>query len=121
MILGISLMFPLVAGYGLYGAALATFMTEAIGLLVAVYLTRRAFRLPFDMSRLGGVIASVTIMAGVILLTRIEVHGTGLYSLLTVSLAGGAAYAGAAWLFDVARIRTVSMKFIRSRTQPKSA
>jgi len=121
LILGISLMFPLVAGYGLFGAAVATFITEAVGLMVAVHLTRRAFRLPFDIGRLGGVTASVAIMAGVILLTRIEVHGTGLYSLLTVSLAGGAAYAGAAWLFDVARIRTVSIKFLRSRTLTKSA
>jgi O-antigen/teichoic acid export membrane protein len=121
LVMGISLMFPLVAGYGLFGAALATFLTEAIGLVVAVYLTRRAFRLPFDIGRLGGVTASAAVMAGAILLTKIEVHGTGLYSLLTVSLAGGAAYAGAAWLFDVASIRTVSMKFLRSRTLTKSA
>jgi O-antigen/teichoic acid export membrane protein len=116
LLLGISLMFPLVANYGLRGAALATLMTELAGLLVAVYLTRRAFRLPFDLSRLGGVAASAVIMAGAILLTRTEVNGTGLYSLLTVSLIGGLAYAGAAWLFNVARIRTLSMKALRSRS-----
>jgi O-antigen/teichoic acid export membrane protein len=116
LLLSISLMFPLVANYGLPGAALATFMTELAGLLVAVYLTRRAFRLPFDLSRLGGVAASAVIMAGAILLTRTEVNGTGLYSLLTVSLIGGLAYAGAAWLFNVARIRTLSMKALRSRS-----
>jgi O-antigen/teichoic acid export membrane protein len=116
LLLSISLMFPLVANYGLFGAALATFMTEAAGLLVAVYLTRRAFRLPFDPSRLGGVAASAAIMGAAIFITRIEVTGTGLYSLLTVSLVGGLAYAGAAWLFNVARIRTLSMQVIRSGT-----
>jgi O-antigen/teichoic acid export membrane protein len=114
LVLSISLMFPLVAHYGLLGAALATFMTEAAGLLVAVYLTRRAFRLPFDLNRLGGVAASAVIMAAAIFVTRLEVNGTGLSSLLTVSLVGGLAYAGAAWAFNVARIRTLSMKVLRA-------
>lgn len=114
LVLSISLMFPLVAHYGLLGAALATFMTEAAGLLVAVYLTRRAFRLPFDLSRLSGVAASAVIMAAAIFATRLEVNGTGLASLLTVSLVGGLAYAGTAWVFNVARIRTLSMKVLRA-------
>jgi O-antigen/teichoic acid export membrane protein len=114
LLLSISLMFPLVAHYGLLGAALATFMTEAAGLLVAIYLTRRAFRLPFDLSRLSGVAASAVVMAAAVFITRLEVNGTGFYSLLTVSLVGGLAYAGTAWAFNVARIRTLSMKLFRA-------
>jgi O-antigen/teichoic acid export membrane protein len=121
LVLGVALMFPLVATYGLFGAALATFITEAAGLLLAIYLTRRAFRLPFDINGLGGVIASVVIMAAAILITKIEVGGTGITSLLTVSLVGAAAYAGAAWSFNVAKIRTVSMKLLRARTLTRSA
>jgi O-antigen/teichoic acid export membrane protein len=121
LILGISLMFPLVAGYGLFGAALATLITEAAGLLVAIYLARHAFRLPLDVSRLSGVAASVIIMGVAIFVTKSVVHGTGWYSLLTVSLVGGVAYTGAGWLFNVAQIRTLSIKTLRSRTLTKNA
>jgi O-antigen/teichoic acid export membrane protein len=113
LLLSIALMFPLVAHYGLLGAALATFATEAIGLLIAVYLTRHAFRLPFDLNRIGGVAVSAAIMGATIVMTRYQVSGTGFYALLTVSLTGGIAYAAAAWLFNVARIRTLSMRFFR--------
>ena len=121
LILGIALMFPLVAGYGLFGAALATLMTETVGLLVAIYLTRHAFRLPFDISRLSGVAAAVIIMGVAILITKSVVHGTGWYSLLTVSIVGGVAYTGAGWLFNVAKIRTLSIKSLRARTLTKNA
>ena len=63
-------------------------------------------------------LGSRKIMAGAILMTRVEVNGTGFYSLLTVSLVGGVAYLGAAWLFNVARIRTLSMKVLRSELFP---
>jgi O-antigen/teichoic acid export membrane protein len=114
LLVSVVLMFPLVKGYGLFGAALATFLTEGAGLLVAIILTRRAYRLPFDVNRLAGVAASVAIMAVVILIVRSELRGTGPLSLIAVSLAGGGAYAGAAWLFNVAEIRTLSKKLLRS-------
>jgi O-antigen/teichoic acid export membrane protein len=113
LLLSIVLMFPLVAAYGLFGAALATFLTEGAGLLLAMILTRRAYRLPLDLNRLAGVAASAAVMAGTILVIRSQLHETGLLSLVAVSAAGGAAYAGAAWLFNVAEIRTVSRKLIR--------
>jgi O-antigen/teichoic acid export membrane protein len=121
LLLSIVLMFPLVAGYGLLGAALATFLTEGVGLVVAIVLTRRAYHLPFDLNRLSGVLASVAVMAGVILIVRSEVTGTGPFALIAVSLAGGAAYAGAAWLFNVADIRTLSKKLLRSVAFNKDA
>lgn len=121
LLLSVALMFPLVASYGLLGAALATFATEAAGLLLAIYLTRRAYRLPLDISRLGGVVASAGIMGAAIWLVRSEVSGTGLYALLAASGAGGAAYAGAAWLFNVAGARTLSMKLLRSAIFKKNA
>jgi O-antigen/teichoic acid export membrane protein len=114
LLVSVVLMFPLVKGYGLFGAALATFLTEGAGLLVAIILTRRAYRLPFDVNRLAGVAASVAIMAVVILIVRSELRGTGPLSLIAVSLAGGVAYAAAAWLFNVAEIRTLSKKLLRS-------
>ena len=70
LVLSVALMFALVAGYGLYGAALATLATEALGFVVAVALMRRAHPVPFDVNRLAGVAASAAAMAGAILVAR---------------------------------------------------
>jgi O-antigen/teichoic acid export membrane protein len=114
LVLGIVLMVALIAGFGLYGAALATFATEAIGLAVALVLMRRAYVLPFDFNRLAGVAGSAAIMAAAILAARSQVGGTSLVSLVVVSLAGGAAYTAAAWLFNVANVRTQSARLLRT-------
>ena len=114
LVVSVALMFALVAGYGLYGAALATLATEAIGFVVAVVLMHRAHPVPFDASRLAGVAASAAAMAGAILVARSQVNGTGLMALIVVSFAGGVAYAAAAWLLNVANIRTLSLRFLRT-------
>ena len=108
------LMVALVAGYGLYGAALATFATEAIGFLVAVVLMHRAHPVPFDLHRLAGVAVSAAAMAAAILVARSQAGGTGPVSLIIVSLAGGLAYAAAAWLLNVANVRTLSLRLLRT-------
>ncbi|MCP3460204.1 lipopolysaccharide biosynthesis protein [Bradyrhizobium sp. CCGUVB23] len=114
LVLSIALMFALISGLGLYGAALATFATEAIGFVAAVVLMRRAYVLPFDPGRLAGVGASAAIMAAAILVARSQVNGTGLLSLIVVSLAGGVAYAGAGWLLNVANARTLTLRLLRN-------
>jgi hypothetical protein len=70
--------------------------------------------LPFDPGRLAGVGASAAIMAAAILVGRSQVNGTGLLSLIAVSLAGGIAYAGAAWLLNVANARTLTLRLLQS-------
>src|SRR6478672_9280511 len=114
LVLSVALMFALVAGYGLYGAALATLATEALGFVVAVALMRRAHPVPFDVNRLAGVAASAAAMAGAILVARSQVNGTGFVALIVVSLAGGLAYVAAAWLLNVANVRTLSLRFLRT-------
>ncbi|MGV7218232.1 lipopolysaccharide biosynthesis protein [Bradyrhizobium sp. UFLA05-112] len=114
LVLSIALMFALISGFGLYGAALATFATEAIGFVAAVVLMRCAYVLPFDPGRLAGVGASAAVMAMAILAVRSEVNGTGLLSLIAVSLAGGIAYAGAAWLLNVANARTLTLRLLQN-------
>jgi O-antigen/teichoic acid export membrane protein len=114
LLLSVVLMFALIAGFGLYGAALATLATEAIGFLAAVVLMYRAYALPFDLNRIAGVAASAAIMAVAIIAARSQVNGTGLLSLIAVSLAGGIAYAGAALLLNVANARTLTLRFLRS-------
>lgn len=114
LVLSIALMFGLISGLGLYGAALATFATEAIGFVAAVVLMRRAYVLPFDPGRLAGVGVASAVMAAAIFVVRSEVNGTGLVSLIAVSLAGGVAYAGAAWLLNVANARTLTLRLLRN-------
>ena len=114
LVLSIAMMVVLISSFGLYGAALATLATEAVGIVVALALTRRAHVLPFDVNRLAGVGASAAIMAAAILAARAQVGGTGLVSLVVVSLAGGIAYAAAAWLFNIANVRTLSLRLLRS-------
>jgi hypothetical protein len=53
-------------------------------------------------------------MAAAILISRSAVGGTGLVSLIVVSVAGGLAYAAAAWLLNVANVRTLSLRFLRT-------
>ncbi|WP_375305539.1 oligosaccharide flippase family protein [Bradyrhizobium sp. A11] len=114
LVVSVVLMVVLVAGYGIYGAALATLATEAIGLLVAIALMHRAHPVPFDFNRLAGVAVSAAAMAAAILVARSQAGGTGLIALIIVSLAGGLAYALAAWLLNVANVRTLSLRFLRS-------
>lgn len=114
LVVSVALMFALVAGYGLYGAALATLATETIGFLVAVVLMHRAHPVPFDLNRLAGVAASAAAMAAAILMARAQAGGTGLVALVIVSLAGGLAYVATAWLLNVANIRTLSLRVLRT-------
>ncbi|MCG2671261.1 oligosaccharide flippase family protein [Bradyrhizobium sp. GCM10023182] len=114
LVLSIALMFTMVAGYGIYGAALATLATEVIGFVVAVVLMRRAHPVPFDVNRLTGVAASAAAMAAAILLARSQIHGTGIAALIIVSVAGGFAYVALAWLLNVANVRTLSLRFLRT-------
>ncbi|MCJ9736561.1 hypothetical protein MOV75_41250, partial [Bradyrhizobium sp. PRIMUS42] len=53
-------------------------------------------------------------MAAAILLARSQAGGTGLVALAIVSLAGGLAYVATAWLLNVANVRTLSLRFLRT-------
>lgn len=114
LVVSVILMFALIPSYGLYGGALATLATEAIGFLVALVLMRRAHPVPFELNRIAGVAVSAAAMAAAILMARSQAGGTGLVSLVIVSLAGGLAYAAAAWLLNVANVRTLSLRFLRT-------
>jgi hypothetical protein len=74
----------------------------------------RAHPVPFDVNRLAGVAVSAAAMAAATLAARSQVSGTGLVPLVIVSLAGGLAYAVAAWLLNVANVRTLSLRFLRT-------
>ena len=114
LVVSVALMFTMVAGYGIYGAALATLATEVIGFVVAVVLMHRAHPVPFNVHRLAGIAASAAAMAAAILLARSQVHGTGVVALIIVSVPGGLAYVAVAWFLNVANVRTLSLRFLRT-------
>ncbi len=93
------------------GHALAT---EAIGLVAALVLMRRAHVLPFDLNRPRLRLRRCRIMAAAIPAARSPVAGTGLVALIVVSMAGGIAYAAAAFLLNIANVRTLSGRLLRS-------
>jgi hypothetical protein len=74
----------------------------------------RAHPVPFDLHRLAGVAVSAAAMAAAILVARSQVNGIGLVPLMVVSLAGGLAYAAAGWLLNIANVRTLSLRFLRT-------
>jgi hypothetical protein len=74
----------------------------------------RAHPVPFDVNRLAGVAASAAVMAGAILVARSQVNGTGVVALMVVSVAGGLAYTAAAWLLNIANVRTLSLRLLRT-------
>ena len=53
-------------------------------------------------------------MAGAILVARSGVSGTGVMPFIIVSLSGGLAYVATAWLLNVANVRTLSLRFLRT-------
>lgn len=116
LVVSVALMFPLVAEFGLIGAAYATLITEAVGVVVGFWMARRAFPLPLEPKRLAKVLTCVAMMAVAIVATRSVVHESGVVSLVVISVAGGLAYAAGALLLDLVHIRTAAMALFRLKT-----
>jgi len=106
LIINISLLLPLTFAFGLTGAAVAAVMAEALGILVGLWLSRSAFRLPFNGWGMARVFAATALMAVVTYAAKSIAPGQGLAALFCVAAAGGVAYAGAALLLDLAGIRS---------------
>ena len=114
LILGINiaLLFPLTFVFGLPGTAAAVLIAEAIGILIGIGLSRRAFKLPFNTAGMARVLASTLAVAVVTYAVKSASGGHGFSALLSLGAAGFVAYAGATMLFDVAGIRTMVASFL---------
>jgi O-antigen/teichoic acid export membrane protein len=121
LVLNIALLFPLTLAFGLRGTAAAVLIAEALGIVIGLLLSRRAFKLPFNGWGMARVFAATAIMAAVTYAAKTASGDHGLPQLLGVVFSGGIAYAGAALLFDVAAIRTTITTFLRPRTLNESA
>jgi hypothetical protein len=64
------------------------------------------------------VLGATSVMALVTYAAKTASSGHGLLTLLSVLGAGGVAYAGAAFLFDVAGVRTSVVSFLWPRSVP---
>jgi O-antigen/teichoic acid export membrane protein len=117
LVLNLALLLPLTAAFGLPGTAAAVLIAEALGIMIGIWLSRRAFRLPFNGRGMARVFASTAFMAVATYAAKLASGGHGLVALVSVLFVGGAAYLGAALLLDVAGIRSSVAAFQRSRTR----
>jgi O-antigen/teichoic acid export membrane protein len=116
LVLNLALLFPLTFAFGLPGTAAAVLIAEALGILIGIGLSRRAFRLPFIGWGMARVLASTAAMAAVTYAVKTVSGSHGFLALVGLAASGGLAYAAAAMLFDVAGVRTTVASFLWPRT-----
>jgi O-antigen/teichoic acid export membrane protein len=115
LVLNMALLFPLTLAFGLRGTAASVLIAEALGIVIGIALSRRAFKLPFNGLGMARVFAATSVMAAVTYAAKAASNDHGLLALLGVVFISGLAYAGAAMAFDVAAIRSSIIAFLRSR------
>ncbi len=101
----LALMMFMTPRFGLLGAAIASVLAEAIGLIVGIWLTKYSFRLPWVPRRLARVAVCLIVMTGAAWIERQANTGTGLLRLFAVLAAASTSYALCAFVLDVAGIR----------------
>ncbi|MDR3422646.1 MAG: oligosaccharide flippase family protein [Xanthobacteraceae bacterium] len=116
--LNITLLFVLTLAFGLLGTAAAVLIAEALGIMIGIGLSRRAFKLPLNGRGILRVLAATSVMAAVTYAAKAASAGHGPLTLLCVLAGGGVAYAGAVLLFDVAGVRTSVASFLWPRSVP---
>ena len=114
-ILNAALLFWLTLRFGLLGTATSVLIAEALGILIGILLSRRAFTLPFNGRGTARVFAATAIMAIATYAARATLGSHGMLALLAMSCGGGLAYLGSALLFDVAGVRSLLAPFLRPR------
>jgi len=118
-VLNAALLFWLTLEFGLLGTAASVLIAEALGILIGIWLSRRAFRLPFNGWGMVRVFAATAMMALVTYAAKAALGGHGVLALLGMVCGGGLAYLGSAALFDVAGVRSLIAPFLwPSRVAP---
>ena len=90
-------------------------IAEALGIAIGIALSRRAFKLPFNVWGMTRVLAATLAVAAVTYAVKSASSGQGFLTLLSLAAAGCIAYAVAALLFDVAGIRSMAVSFLGVR------
>jgi O-antigen/teichoic acid export membrane protein len=115
LVVNIALLFPLTFAFGLPGTAAAVLIAEALGILIGIGLSRRAFKLPFNAAGMVRVLASTFAVAAATYVVKSASGGQGFSALLSLAAAGVVSYAGAVMLFNVAGMRTMVASFLGLR------
>ena len=115
LVLNMALLVPLTLIFGLPGTATAILIAEGLGIPIGIWLSRRAFRLPFNGRGIARVFASTAIMALVTYAAEAASGANGVWALLAVAASGGITYAVCVLLFDVAGIRAWIASLLRPR------
>jgi O-antigen/teichoic acid export membrane protein len=115
LVLNMALLFPLTLTFGLRGTAASVLLAEALGIVIGIVLSRRAFRLPLNAWGIVRVVAATGVMATTTLALKMTPTDRGLLQLVGFVLISGMAYAVAALAFDVAGFRSLLIAFLRSQ------
>ncbi len=115
LVLNMALLFPLTLTFGLRGTAASVLLAEALGIVIGIVLSRRAFRLPLNIRGIIRVVAATSVMAATTLALKMTPTDHGLLQLVGFVLISGMAYAIAALAFDVAGFRSLLIAFLRSQ------
>jgi O-antigen/teichoic acid export membrane protein len=99
------LSYVLVTEHGTLGAAWARLCADALGFLVALALSRRAFPIPMPLGRLALTMIAGLAMAFVVATLDRFLRLSDLAACIVLGSAGLASYLGCCWLFDICHAR----------------
>ncbi|WP_276315626.1 lipopolysaccharide biosynthesis protein, partial [Salinarimonas soli] len=99
-------MYPLVTGYGIRGAALAMLISEGVALAGGLMLARRGFPLSLPLGRLARVGVALGAMGAAALGVRAALDRADLVAMIAIAAAGAATYAAAALALDLGGARS---------------
>ena len=105
LVVGTVISFVLIELFGLCGAAWGRIVSESVGLLSALALTRKAFPMPLPFARVSRVVAATGLMALVVAALDLRVESQSLQVLPAMVVIGVLVYAAACWSLDVAGMR----------------
>jgi O-antigen/teichoic acid export membrane protein len=111
LIVNVSLAAILVPSQGVQGAAYSLLIGDIVGLVISFSLLRAVFPMPIPVRSLVRVGLCTTVMVAVCAPLAHSLEGRPLLSLLIVPVAGVLIYGAAAYVLNVAKVRTQTMRF----------
>jgi O-antigen/teichoic acid export membrane protein len=111
LIVNVSLAAILVPSQGVQGAAYSLLIGDIVGLVISFSLLRAVFPMPIPVRSLVRVGLCTTVMVAVCAPLAHSLEGRPLWSLLIVPVAGVLIYGAAAYVLNVAKVRTQTMRF----------
>jgi O-antigen/teichoic acid export membrane protein len=119
LLVNMILMVPMIRLFGLNGAALSLLISESFGVVLGLYMSRRAFALPIVPERLGRIALATALMALATIGMQRLVGRTDVVGLVSLVAVGCASYVFAAVLLDAVgarrRLSQAMLLFVGSR------